>query len=69
MATSHSIARRVVVAVALAWTVVIAGLLSWSINNEIRQTREQAEHQARSFFREFILTRLWNAMHTSIKFR
>ena len=61
-----SIARRVVVAVALAWTVVIAGLLSWSINNEIRQTREQAEHQARSFFREFILTRLWNAMHTRV---
>jgi len=61
-----SIARRVVVAVALAWTVVIAGLLSWSIRNEIRQTNAQAAHQARTFFQEFLLTRFWNATHGGV---
>lgn len=61
-----SIARRVVIATALAWTMAIAGLLSWSIVNEINQTSAQAIHQTRSFFQEFVITRLWNAMHTGV---
>ena len=61
-----SVARRVVVAVALTWTIVIAGLLTWSISNEVLQTKEQAAQQARSFFQEFLITRLWNAMHAGI---
>jgi hypothetical protein len=63
---SNSVARRVVIAVALAWTVVIAGLLSWSISSEIRQTKEQTAHQTRTFFQEFCLTRVWNAAHGGI---
>jgi hypothetical protein len=63
---SSNVGRRVVIIIAIAWTVVIAGLLTWNVSNEIQQTRDQAEHQTRSFFREFIVTRLWNAMHTGI---
>ena len=61
-----SVARRVVVTVALIWTVVIAGLMAWSISNEVLQTKEQATQQARSFFQEFIISRLWNAMHVGV---
>ena len=61
-----NVARRNVISIALSWTVVIIGLLSWSISNEVRQTKEQAAHQARSFFQEFLVTRLWNTMHAGI---
>jgi len=61
-----SLARKVVIATALSWTVVLAGLFAWTVNGEIRQTIEQASHQTRTFFKKFLLTRFWNAMHGGV---
>lgn len=52
--------------VAFIWTLVLAGLLSWNINAELKQTIDQASHQSRTFFEEFLLTRFWNAMHGGV---
>jgi len=48
---------QVTLAAVLTWTVVMAGLLAWNINVESKQTIDQASHQLRTFFQEFLLTR------------
>lgn len=63
---SSNVARRVVISIALAWTIIIAGLLSWNISNEMLATKEQAVDQARTIFQEFLLTRFWNSTHGGI---
>ncbi len=57
---------QVTLAAVLTWTVVMAGLLTWNINVESKQTIDQATHQLRTFFQEFLLTRFWNAMHGGV---
>lgn len=48
------------------WTIVLAGLLTWNIRTEIDQTINQATHQTRAFFKEFLLSRFWNSLHGGV---
>jgi hypothetical protein len=57
---------QISVAAAFIWSVVLASLLAWNINAELKQTTVQASHQSRTFFEEFLLTRFWNAMHGGV---
>ena len=57
---------QISLAAAFIWTLVLAGLLTWNINAELKQTIDQASHQSRTFFEEFLLTRFWNAMHGGV---
>jgi hypothetical protein len=57
---------QITLTAAFLWTVVLASLLAWNINAEIKQTIDQASHQSRTFFQEFLLTRFWNAMHGGV---
>jgi hypothetical protein len=57
---------QISLAAAFGWTVALAGLLAWNINVELKQTIDQASHQSRTFFHEFLLTRFWNAMHGGV---
>jgi hypothetical protein len=57
---------QVTLAAVVIWTAVLAGLLAWNINVELKQTSDQARHQTRTFFQEFLMTRFWNAMHGGV---
>jgi hypothetical protein len=51
---------------AIIWTIIIAGLYSWSVNNEVAETSELSKYQARAFFQEIVTTRYWNAIHGGV---
>ncbi len=50
----------------LAWTLTLYGLFSWNSHTEITLTTRIASAQTRSFFREFLMTRFWNALHGGV---
>ena len=43
------------------WLFVIAGSFFWNLNHNERQQEDLALQTARSFFRQIVFTRLWNA--------
>lgn len=53
-------------ATALAWTMVLAGLLAWNIVEAREQMITQASIQTRTFYHEFLITRFWNALHGGV---
>ncbi len=58
--------RRAAILAGLAWTLTLYGLFSWNAHREITLTTTIASSQTRSFFREFLMTRFWNALHGGV---
>lgn len=64
--TEQSPILRIFIVGAIIWTIVIAGLYSWSVNNEVAQTSKLSKYQSRAFFQEIVTTRYWNAIHGGV---
>lgn len=58
--------RRSFAAIALFWTAIIAGMLSWDIYHTNEHADEILLSQARPFFKQIIITRSWNARHGGV---
>lgn len=51
---------------ALCWTALLAALLVWSALSEREHVESLALRQARTFFRQVVVTRSWNAEHGGV---
>ncbi len=57
---------RAAILAGLAWSLTLYGLYSWNAHREILLTTRIASSQTRSFFKEFLMTRFWNALHGGV---
>lgn len=58
--------RRLLVAAALGWSVLVGGSLGWNLHNEIRQTEELATREARIHFNKDLAFRRWATLHGGV---
>lgn len=62
----HTPVLRIFTVIGVGWAIVIASLLTWDVVNIKRQTTSITLSQARSFFKQVITVRYWNAMQGGV---
>ena len=58
--------KRYVLAIVLAWTLVVSASLVWSIHYENKEALASARIQAQSAYTKDIIYRSWNAVHGGV---
>jgi len=57
---------KYIVSAMLIWLLIVGTSLSWNLVDDQREWRDAALHTGRTFFRQILLDRAWNAGHSGV---
>ncbi len=62
----YSKIRVIFISILALWTILIGVMLLWEINIDKKNTRSIIMAQAKSFYKQIVITRLWSSVHGGV---